>query len=77
MEANEPVDLLKTKVLERSTAAEYVLHSLLGDDKVEGVGSTCSIAAEYVLHSLSCGRRRAGVGVKTGGSRVGGPELCV
>ena len=37
MEANEPVDLLKTKVLERSTAAEQVLHSLLRDDNVEEV----------------------------------------
>ena len=37
MEANEPVDLLKTKVLERSTAAEEVLHSLLLDDNVEEV----------------------------------------
>ena len=37
MEANEPVDLLKTKVLERSTAAEQVLHSLLRDDNIEEV----------------------------------------
>ena len=37
MEANEPVDLLKTKVLKRSTAAEKVLHSLLRDDNVEEV----------------------------------------
>ena len=37
MEANEPVDLLKTKVLERSTAAEQVLHSLLQDDNIEEV----------------------------------------
>ena len=37
MEANEPVDLLKMKVLERSTAAEQVLHSLLRDDNVEEV----------------------------------------
>ena len=37
MEANEPVDLLKTKLLERSTAAEEVLHSLLRDDNVEEV----------------------------------------
>ena len=37
MEANEPVDLLKTKVLERSTAAEQVLHSLLRDDNVKEV----------------------------------------
>ena len=37
MEANEPVDLLKTKVLERSTAAEQVLHSLLRDDSVKEV----------------------------------------
>ena len=29
------MDLLKTKVLERSTAAEQVLHSLLRDDNVE------------------------------------------
>ena len=29
------MDLLKTKVLERSTAAEQVLHSLLQDDNVE------------------------------------------
>ena len=37
MEANEPVDLLKTKVLERSTTVEQVLHSLLRDDNVEEV----------------------------------------
>ena len=37
MEANEPVDLLKTKVLERSTAAEQVLHSLLRVDNIEEV----------------------------------------
>ena len=35
MEANEPVDLLKTKVLERSTVVEQVLHSLVRDDNVE------------------------------------------
>ena len=29
------MDLLKTKLLERSTAAEQVLHSLLRDDNVE------------------------------------------
>ena len=34
MEANEPVVLLKMKVLERITAAEQVLHSLLRDDNV-------------------------------------------
>ena len=37
MEANEPVDLLKTKVLERSTAAEQVLHSLRRDANIEEV----------------------------------------
>ena len=37
MEANEPVDLLKMKVLERSIAADQVLHSLLRDDNVEEV----------------------------------------
>ena len=37
VEANEPVDLLKTKVLEHSTAAEQVLHSLLRDDNAEEV----------------------------------------
>ena len=37
MEANEPVDLLKTKVHERSTAAQQVLHSLLRDDNVKEV----------------------------------------
>ena len=37
MEANEPVDLLEAKVLERSTAAEKVLHSLLRDDNIEEV----------------------------------------
>ena len=37
MEANEPVDLLKTKVLEHNTAAEQVLHILLRDDNVEEV----------------------------------------
>ena len=37
MEANEPVDLLKTKVHERSTAAEQVLHSLLRCVSVEEV----------------------------------------
>ena len=37
MEANEPVDLLKTKVLKRNTAAEQVLHSLLQDDNVKEV----------------------------------------
>ena len=37
MEANEPVDLLKMKVLERITAAEQVLHSLLRDDNVKEV----------------------------------------
>ena len=31
------MDLLKTKVLERSRAAEQVLHSLLQDDNVEEV----------------------------------------
>ena len=31
------MDLLKTKVLERITAAEQVLHSLLQDAKVEEV----------------------------------------
>ena len=31
------MDLLKTKVLECSTAAEQVLHSLLRDDNVEEV----------------------------------------
>ena len=31
------MDLLKTKVLEHSTAAEQVLHSLLRDDNVEEV----------------------------------------
>ena len=31
------MDLLKTKVLERSTDAEQVLHSLLRDDNVEEV----------------------------------------
>ena len=37
MEANEPVDLLKTKILEHSTTAEQVLHSLLQDDNIEEV----------------------------------------
>ena len=37
VEANEPVDLLKMKVLEHSIAAEQVLHSLLRDDNVEEV----------------------------------------
>ena len=37
MEANEPVDLLKTKVLECNTAAEQVLHILLRDANVEEV----------------------------------------
>ena len=37
MEANKLVDLLKTEVLERSTAAEQVLHSLLRDDNVKEV----------------------------------------
>ena len=37
MEANEPVDLLKTKVLECSIATEQVLHSLLRDDNVKEV----------------------------------------
>ena len=31
------MDLLKTKVLERSTAADQVLHSLLRDDNIEEV----------------------------------------
>ena len=31
------MDLLKTKVLEHSTTAEHVLHSLLRDDNVEEV----------------------------------------
>ena len=31
------MDLLKTKVLERSTAAEQVVHSLLRDDNVEEI----------------------------------------
>ena len=31
------MDLLKTKVLERSTAAEQVLHSLIRDDNIEEV----------------------------------------
>ena len=31
MEATQPIDRLKTKVLEHSTAAEQVLHVLLGD----------------------------------------------
>ena len=31
------MDLLKTKVLKRSTVAEQVLHSLLRDDNVEEV----------------------------------------
>ena len=37
MDANEPVDLLKMKVLERSTAAEQVLHSFLRDDNFKEV----------------------------------------
>jgi hypothetical protein len=37
VEGNEPVDLPKTKVLERSTAVEQVLHSLLRDANVEEV----------------------------------------
>ena len=37
VEANEPVDLLKTKVLESSTAVEQVLHSLLQDANVDEV----------------------------------------
>ena len=37
MEANEPVDLLKMKVLEHTTAAEQVLHSILRDDNIEEV----------------------------------------
>ena len=37
MEANEPVDLPKMKVLERSTTVEQGLHSLLRDDNVEEV----------------------------------------
>ena len=37
MEANEPVDLLRTKGLERSTAVVQVLHSLLRDDNVREV----------------------------------------
>ena len=37
VEANEPVDLLKKRVLERSTVAEQVIHSLLQDDNVEEV----------------------------------------
>ena len=37
MEANEPVDLPNTKVLEHSTTAERVLHSLLLDANVEEV----------------------------------------
>ena len=32
------MDLLKTKVLECSTAAEQVLHSLLRDDNIEEAG---------------------------------------
>ena len=31
------MDLLKTKVLERSTATEHVLHSLLRDNNIEEV----------------------------------------
>ena len=31
------MDLLKTKILERSTATEQVLHSLLRDDNIEEV----------------------------------------
>ena len=37
MEANEPVDLLKAKVFERSTAAEQVLHSMLRDANIQEV----------------------------------------
>ena len=38
MEATQPIDSLKTKVLERSTTAEHALHVLLRDadgDKLE------------------------------------------
>ena len=37
VEANEPVDLLKMKVLKRSIAAEQVLHSILRDTNIEEV----------------------------------------
>ena len=37
MEGTQPIDRLKTKVLECSTAMEQALHSLLRDDNVKEV----------------------------------------
>ena len=60
MDANEPVDLLKTKVLEHSTAAEQVLHSLFRDDNVEEV------------ELLELREKKGGHGINLG--KIAGPE---
>ena len=62
MEANEPVDLLKMKVLERSTAAEQVLYSLLRDDNVEEV------------ELLELGDKKGGRGINLG--KIAGAEAA-
>ena len=65
MEANEPVDQLKTKVLEHSTAAEHVLHSLLRYDNVEEV------------ELLELREKKGGRGINLGkiaGAEAGAPQ---
>ena len=55
VEANEHVDLLKTKVLERSTAAEQVLHSLLRDENIEEV-EMLELREKKGGHSINLGK---------------------
>ena len=55
MEANEPVDLLKTKVLKRSTAAEQMLHSLLRYDNIKEV-ELLELREKKGGHDINLGR---------------------
>ena len=49
------MDLLKTKVLERSIAAEQVLHSLLRDDNVEEV-ELLELREKKSRHDINLGK---------------------
>ena len=55
MEANEPVDLPKMKVLEHSTAAEQVLNSLLRDANVKDV-ELLELREKKGGHNINLGR---------------------
>ena len=71
VEANEPVDLLKAKELERSTAADQVLHSLLRDDNIEEV-ELLELREKKGRHGINLGKlaqRSVGVRQSTDGGR--------